>query len=285
MEDEMTAEPLPYEMGNVGDILKHGLLAEFAKWWIESYSDKTRPMHFYDPFGGRPWKESPDPEVVRRIGELSDFAIATAQNEFSTRYFGSGHVVKNVAESLRSDGEGAKVFASDSDKAAKKDLIKFGLAEIVVDGFDADDGLTILQPTVLRQIKNPDLILIDPLGDYIVEQAELIFSLVANASSEVEVAIVIYALIEDQESDAAKYFGDAKEKFLKDAWILSCPQLSKTQCLKGESKYASEVILYAPTHLKHPKAKELKTTLTAYAKKLKDVIDNRIELLPKDVFE
>ena len=30
----MKAERLPYDMGNAGDLIKHGLIAEFAEWWL-----------------------------------------------------------------------------------------------------------------------------------------------------------------------------------------------------------------------------------------------------------
>ena len=41
---------LPYDMGNAGDLLKHGVLAEFVRWRCES----GRPGRFIDLFGGEP---------------------------------------------------------------------------------------------------------------------------------------------------------------------------------------------------------------------------------------
>lgn len=53
---------LPYDMGNSGDLLKHGVLAEFVRWQCES----RESFRFIDPFGGEPWSE-PVPEVVPRV--------------------------------------------------------------------------------------------------------------------------------------------------------------------------------------------------------------------------
>jgi hypothetical protein len=47
----MMAQPLSYDMGNAGDLLKHGVLAEFIQWWCPLHA---RRMRFVGPFGGRP---------------------------------------------------------------------------------------------------------------------------------------------------------------------------------------------------------------------------------------
>ena len=41
-------DPLPYDMGNAGDLLKHGVLAEYVRWQCEL----GLPPRFLDPFGG-----------------------------------------------------------------------------------------------------------------------------------------------------------------------------------------------------------------------------------------
>ena len=65
---------LPYYMGNAGDLLKHGVLAEYVRWQcgqgIRSGS--------LDPFGGEPWGDA-IPEVVRRVRALTDGALRAAQ--------------------------------------------------------------------------------------------------------------------------------------------------------------------------------------------------------------
>ncbi len=52
----MCAASLPYDMGNAGDMIKHGLLAEYVEWWCVS---QRKRIKFLDPFGGRPWLEPP----------------------------------------------------------------------------------------------------------------------------------------------------------------------------------------------------------------------------------
>jgi hypothetical protein len=35
----MKSQPLCYDMGNAGDLLKHGILAEYTQWWCFAFSD------------------------------------------------------------------------------------------------------------------------------------------------------------------------------------------------------------------------------------------------------
>lgn len=35
MIQDRTAASLPYDMGNAGDLLKHGVLAEFVRWYCD----------------------------------------------------------------------------------------------------------------------------------------------------------------------------------------------------------------------------------------------------------
>ena len=50
---------LPYEMGNSGDLIKHGVLAEYVRWRHQSGS----PVRFIDLFGGEP-----DERMVQAAG-------------------------------------------------------------------------------------------------------------------------------------------------------------------------------------------------------------------------
>ena len=45
------AMTLPYDMGNAGDLLKHGVLAEHVRW----HAVWACRFDFLDPFGGKPW--------------------------------------------------------------------------------------------------------------------------------------------------------------------------------------------------------------------------------------
>ncbi len=118
----MCAAPLPYDMGNAGDMIKHGLLAEYVEWWCVS---QPKRIKFLDPFGGLPWLEPPiAQQVIIRMQSLGDCALSRAQTNPAQRYYGSGHVVRNAA--MASGGE-AMVLVSDANRDAVKDLIRSGL--------------------------------------------------------------------------------------------------------------------------------------------------------------
>ncbi len=77
---------LPYDRGNAGDLLGHGVLAEFVRWQREL----GRSFRFFDLFGREP--EGPaGGEVARRVRALPDGASASAQTGIEKgRYCGSG---------------------------------------------------------------------------------------------------------------------------------------------------------------------------------------------------
>ena len=76
---------LPYHMGNAGDLLKHGVLAEFVRWQC----GLGVPLRFMDPFGGEPWTR-PVPEVARRVRALSAGALWLAQSDIDNGRYCSG---------------------------------------------------------------------------------------------------------------------------------------------------------------------------------------------------
>jgi len=81
---------LAYDMGNAGDMLKHGVLAEFVRWRCES----TGSLRFIDLFGGEPWA-APVPEVARRVRALPNCAPRAVQTDIGeNRYYGSGLVAR-----------------------------------------------------------------------------------------------------------------------------------------------------------------------------------------------
>ena len=69
---------LKYTIGNAGDIIKHGLLAEFVAWWSETHANRV--LRMADPFGGCPWGNLE--ELVNRNfakykeSQLSDWAFS-----------------------------------------------------------------------------------------------------------------------------------------------------------------------------------------------------------------
>ena len=106
---------LPYDMGNAGDLLKHGVLAEFVRWRCESGGS----CRFIDLFGGEP--EGPAvAEVARRVRALPDGALRAAQTAIGEgRYYGSGLVALRAGAA--GPGE-VRVLTADRDPERRKRL-------------------------------------------------------------------------------------------------------------------------------------------------------------------
>ena len=70
----MSRQPsLPYDMGNAGDLLKHGVLAETLRHRL--IFERNQPIRFLDLFGGEPFSPETSDEIVQRVGKLSDCAL------------------------------------------------------------------------------------------------------------------------------------------------------------------------------------------------------------------
>ena len=113
---------LPYDMGNAGDLVKHGVLAEFVRWQCEL----GIPLRFMDPFGGEPW-ERPVPEVARRVRALKGTALHTAQTDIEDgRYYGSAFVVLHAVGAAGRDD--VHVLSGDICQARREHLRACGLS-------------------------------------------------------------------------------------------------------------------------------------------------------------
>jgi hypothetical protein len=262
----MMAQPLPYDMGNAGDLMKHGLLAEFTQWWCRA---SREPIRFVDPFAGRPWVETPVPTVVRRVEALSGFAVTAAQPHLEKRYYGSAHVVRYAARAV---GQHAEVLVSDRDPGALHDLLCSGLTELQYPGFDAADGYSILKTEI-----NPDLILIDPFDSLVSREAPLILPEISKFSARV--AIIVFVLIRDLMNADGKRYVALKTQHLSHAWSLRCPPLQDTG-IKGEANYTAEVLLIAPKLLMQPTAALLREKLKCFAKRLSEVLAAPVAFSP-----
>ena len=115
---------LPYDMGNAGDLLKHGVLAEFVRWRLE----RGASVRFLDLFAGEP-SACVVPETVKRVRGLTESALAKAQSEIDEcRYFGSSKLVRNLGQ--RHDGSNVCVFVNDCDLERLKKLRACGLKSL-----------------------------------------------------------------------------------------------------------------------------------------------------------
>lgn len=113
-------DSLPYDMGNAGDLLKHGVLAEYVRWQCEL----GVPLRFLDPFGGEPWGPAA-PDVARRVRALPAGALRVAQRGIERgRYHGSGLVVRHTAEAA---GTMVGILSGDASTARRERLRASGL--------------------------------------------------------------------------------------------------------------------------------------------------------------
>lgn len=249
---------LPYDMGNAGDLLKHGVLAEFVQWLCEMHAS----FRFIDLFGGVPW-EAPVGEVARRVRALPDCALRAAQTGLGiNRYYGSGMVARHAAEGrgLRS----VRVLTGDRVPAHRARLRAAGLSMIEEDfpgwGLDAGhyDAYAALAEIAGCTDYN-DLVLIDPFAEFLHRHARSVVPRLPELASRS--AVLLFALNRDPRNRVGRRFDALLEEHLPGAWRLTCPPLPE-QGVKGESKYHAEVVLAAPLLLAHRHSLETTNVLT-----------------------
>ena len=227
---------LPYDMGNAGDLLKHGVLAEFVRWQCE----RGKSFRFIDLFGGKPW-ESVKSEVADRVQALPEcVALKAAQTNIATekgrRYYGSGHLVKNVAEQV---GNGKVcVLTNDSCQARRKALKDSGLSMLEDSPRDAYKAFKEIA------LKKDDLILLDPFADFLKSKADAVIPRIAEVVDKHGAAVILFALNLDPCNSVGRNFEKLLKTHLPSAWRMTFPPLRFTG-VKGESKYHAEVIVAA----------------------------------------
>ena len=235
---------LPYDMGNAGDLLKHGILAEFVRWQCES----KVVFRFLDPFGGEPWS-APCAEVARRVARRvrslpEECALRSAQSEIDHgRYYGSGLVVRRVADAC--ERVGVRVLVSDQDPAKRKRLQECGLSMLTEDfpgcsanGYDGYEAFS----EIVRGAKGGDLVLLDPYHRFLPDEAPAVVPRMAEMAGRA--AVLLFALNLNPNNWVGRRFDRLLKKHLPSAWRMTCPPLRGVG-VKGESKYHAEVILAA----------------------------------------
>jgi hypothetical protein len=268
--NRMIAEPLPYDMGNSGDLIKHGMIAEFTKWWA---SHNKSPFIFYDPFGGRPWVEPPHKKVTERLAQLKDCALAEAQPIPDIRYYGSGHIIKEIA---RYAGTTAKVLVSDRNEDAIYDLVRSGLERIDHEEFISENAYSILDCNL--SCENANLLLLDPFADFL-ESYETLLPKVIELVAKNEVTIALFVLSDDSTSLEYENFNNLRRPGLAGKTMqfsFSCPPLQNTG-IEGEERYRSDVILFMPEKHRTLQLDGLKQNLKQYVGMLTQVLNQKIQ--------
>jgi len=267
----MKAEPLPYDIGNSGDLIKHGMIAEFAKWW---HLHNQKKFIFYDPFGGRPWIEPPHKKVIERLSQLKDCALVKAQPIPDIRYYGSGHIIKEIG---RHAGSNAQVLVSDRNEDAMDDLVNSGLARIEREKFLSENAYSILDCNLIGNDVN--LLLLDPFAEFL-ESYDTLLPKIIEVVTQGEVAIALFVLSDESISLAYEKFNDLRKSDLVDGTLqlsFTCPQLENTG-IKGEEKYRSDIILFLPAKDNNLQLEVLKNNLKKYAKLLTRILGHEIQL-------
>ena len=261
-------------MGNAGDLLKHGVLAEVARWQCE----QGIQLRFIDLFGGEPWEEPVSPEVARRVrGFATASALCTAQTGIEDgRYYGSGWVVQHVGEATESDT--VRVLTTDRDQERRKRLCDSGLSLLTEDFPNADlsDSYAVFENNVVLNTKDGDLALIDPFAEFLRDRAPTVVPQIAKMAQRA--AVLLFALNLNPENSVGRRFDKLLKKHLPGAWHLACPPLHGTG-VEGESGYRAEVVL-AARWLSSGDVDILWKRLTAFAEQLAGVLYLAAECVP-----
>ena len=270
------ADSLPYDMGNIGDLLKHGMMAEFIRWWRGMHPCQNE-FTFLDPFGGCVWAHPANPKALARLHTLREvpnqnFAIFDSQPDIDEgTYCGSAHVVINQIRRLsRSMPQPLKVLVSDECKCKTDALIKSDsncIRLLACDGFHPSNGYSILDSVIGGHIRG-DLVLIDPFYDpKITGYSDKI------AEAAKQIAVVLFALVKRSDSHDWKRIWKSQpgEKI-----IVACPRLGseKDTGVRGE-KMEAHIVLSLPAYAREG-AKDLCANINNYAKFLSGVVRQSI---------
>ena len=263
---------LPYDMGNAGDLLKHGVLAEFVRWQCEL----GRSFRFFDLFGGEP--EGPaGGEVARRVWALPEGALTLAQPGIDEgRYYGSGLVALHAAGSAGRGG--VRVLTADRDPERRERLRAAGLpmldeelpgCGVVESEYDAYTAFE----QIASVMRGDDLVLLDPFDRFLPDRALAVVPQIEGAARRA--AVLLFALNRTPGNSVGRRFEALLERHLAGAWRMRCPPLLPETKVEGESRYHADVVLAAwplREHGNSPEVRVLRTRLAEFAKHLARVL-------------
>lgn len=235
-------KPLPYRMGNAGDLLKHGVLAEFVRWRIET-GGRVRLL---DLFAGEPSDDSSPPEVLSRLEALSPCALVDAQGETGEgHYLGSAKLVRHLGE--RIGNHKVEVYAGDADPGRRQRLGAAGLQSL--DALPAcpkspagqkDYDAYAFLSAYIDVAEAQDLVLIDPFADFLPEKAETVIPQIAQLAKRA--TVLLFALNQDPYNEVGEHFDALLDGYLPGAVILTVPPL-RTSRIDGEKGYYADIVL------------------------------------------
>lgn len=281
MSEIMISSSLPYDMGNAGDLLKHGVLATFVDWFL-GYREKR--IRYADPFGGRPWGYIVKNEIIDRMRELSSrqsvFHRAQPHWSEANRYYGSSHVVLKIATKLKN--RDVIVLSSDRDKLARSDLKASGikLIEDVHQSYDHKNGFGILDKQYDGQF---DLILLDPFADFLLNEfgyrretpTSHFESIYKSVERNPKLCVMLFVL-DMKDNSIHKQYAQQRNKYSGISFCLRCPKMKRGTGVDGEAGYNMEVLLISKLFAdgSNP-VNELKSRLGELKRDLEEVLPSR----------
>lgn len=276
---------LKYKMGNLGDVIKHGVLAEVVEWWGEN---ETRPLVYADTFAGLPFAESNQTEIVtrgavERLSGLENTAISRVYATDKTRYLGSSFLVKQISANFRPK---SSILVSDNAQAARCGLREAGSE--VIELPNCNDGYTILDDEVRRKSgQNANLILIDPYARFLFDEYNngncRLQKMEALAQKNIWIALFVLDMWSggDNEKgkkwDIHKNYQNFKEAHLKDMAISF--RLSKAIPAGRNKTYDPEILLISKTFADGG-GRELRERLGAFKGAAEKVLSQQITMFP-----
>ncbi|WP_455207413.1 hypothetical protein [Kaarinaea lacus] len=268
----MKAEPLPYDMGNAGDFIKHGLIAEYCEWW---FTVNHGMFKFVDPFGGRPCVSPPNPEVARRLHQLPECALKRAQTRDADRYYGSGNIVRNTALQLQ---RRASIKVSDRNALALRDLLSEGFESITYGRFNTLESFSILDTDV--SVNDASFILIDPFDDFLPEYANSVVPKLPQFVVNRGIPVTLFVLCKDWNSELGFNWQRLKNLHLTPELTylsIACGKIESSQ-VKGESQYNSEAILLLPPDYAKAHLESLLIRLQKFCRPLGGILGQAVSL-------
>ena len=257
-------------MGNAGDLIKHGLLAEFTEWHSNLINKK---LTFFDPFGGRPWQSPIHNTVTQRIKDLDVCPLKSIQEQDIKKYIGSGHIVNQISK--KNDHQ-IQIFSSDRDADARHDLQLTGLNPINVEGANPEDGYSIITSNLNK--KKNTLILIDPFYD-LENINKNIHHEILRVVKNNHISVALYILYKNEEiqhwHNFQKYHNTNAKNTVRSI-SLKCEAIENST-INGESKFNSFIILYLHNHYSNIQINALAKNIVNYAKNLQKSIGRPIE--------
>jgi hypothetical protein len=255
------AECFRYDIGNSGDMLKHGFLVEFVHSWHDHCSDL---LVFLDPFSGVPSRR-PVKRVISRLQRLKGTALARVQSAVPEEYCGSSLLMREAGKEFDVKVD---VFVSDRDRSHLEKLIAAGFQAIEIEDFDKTNGYSIFDTQI-----SGHLLLIDPFHHFIPDEAEGVIPKLPSFSNRM--TIVLFVLNLKPHNKQGQRYRQLINQHCSGGWLAKCPPLVGSN-VKGESGYHVELLIVPSTTLSENMKSELFSTFEAYCQKLGPVIGAKI---------